>query len=109
MARPGGASCGHTLLGSTRRAAELCGVGASTGTIAANKVADIIAVGRNPLDDISALREVSLVIKDGEVVVDRLAEHRPAAREERLREEHRPRNSGRQGFPDGDNDPSKEG
>jgi imidazolonepropionase-like amidohydrolase len=76
-----GASCGHTLLGSTRRAAELCGVGASTGTIAASKAADIIAVGRNPLDDISALREVSLVIKDGEVVVDRLAEHRPAARD----------------------------
>ena len=52
---------------------------ASTGTIAAGKVADVIAVDRNPLDDISALREVSLVIKDGAVVVDRLAERRPAA------------------------------
>ena len=74
-----GASCAHTLLGSTRRAADLCGVAASTGTIAAGKVADVIAVDRNPLDDISALREVSLVIKDGAVVVDRLADRRPAA------------------------------
>jgi imidazolonepropionase-like amidohydrolase len=69
-----GASCAHTLLGSTRRAADLCGVAATSGTIAAGKVADIIAVGRNPLDDISALRDVWLVIKDGEVVVDHLAE-----------------------------------
>lgn len=68
-----GAAPAHVLLGSTRRPAELCGVAASLGTIEVGKLADLIAVERNPLDEILALRQVRLVIKEGETVVNRLS------------------------------------
>jgi imidazolonepropionase-like amidohydrolase len=38
------------------------------GTIEAEKVADLCIINGNPLDDITALRNVSLVIKDGIVL-----------------------------------------
>lgn len=46
-------------------AAELLDMSASIGTIEAEKFADIIAVDDNPLDDITALENVSIVIKGG--------------------------------------------
>ncbi len=67
-----GASAAYVLLGSTRRAAELCGVASSLGTIEVGKVADLIAVERNPLENISTLRDVKVVIKEGRVVANRL-------------------------------------
>lgn len=45
--------------------AELLEMSASIGTIEAGKFADIIAVDSNPLDDISALERVSVVIRNG--------------------------------------------
>ena len=47
-------------------AAELLGMADSLGTIAAGKLADMIALERNPLDDITALETVSVVIKAGQ-------------------------------------------
>ncbi len=67
-----GASPGQVLQGSTRRAAELCGVAGDLGTIEPGKIADLIAVTDNPLEEISALRRVALVIQEGEVVVERI-------------------------------------
>ena len=49
----------------TKTAAELLGVETSLGTIKPNKKADIIAVIKNPLNDISSLKEVSFVMKNG--------------------------------------------
>ena len=49
----------------TKTAAELLGVETSLGTIKPNKKADIIAVTKNPLNDISTLKEVSFVMKNG--------------------------------------------
>jgi imidazolonepropionase-like amidohydrolase len=46
-------------------AAELLEVSDSLGTIEAGKSADIIAVDSSPLDDITVLENVSIVIKDG--------------------------------------------
>lgn len=50
--------------------AELMGWEDRLGTIEPGKLADIIAVPRNPLDDITALEEVVFVMKGGEVVRD---------------------------------------
>jgi imidazolonepropionase-like amidohydrolase len=63
----------QALLASTRRPAELCDVEDALGTVEVGKLADLIVVEKNPLEDISALRSVQLVLKEGEVVVDRLS------------------------------------
>jgi imidazolonepropionase-like amidohydrolase len=48
--------------------ADLLGLGEETGTIAAGKLADIIAVDGNPLDDMQTLLDVRFVMKAGEVI-----------------------------------------
>jgi imidazolonepropionase-like amidohydrolase len=63
----------QALIASTRRPAELCDVEDILGSVEAGKLADLIVVEDNPLDDISALRSVKLVLKEGEIVVDRLS------------------------------------
>ncbi len=67
-----GLSPAEAIRAATSRAAELLGIGGRTGTIAAGMEADLIAVDRNPLEDIGHLQDVLLVISDGKVVVDRL-------------------------------------
>ncbi|WP_405240867.1 metal-dependent hydrolase family protein [Lentisalinibacter orientalis] len=49
----------------TLNAADLLGVEAVTGSIVEGKSADIIAVKRNPLEDIRALEDVAFVMKEG--------------------------------------------
>ncbi len=49
-------------------AAELLQMSATLGTIESGKIADIIAVDLSPLDDITVLEHVSVVIKDGRQV-----------------------------------------
>ena len=66
-----GATTWQTLLAATRNAAELCGVGADLGTVEAGKLADLIVVGGNPLDDVENLADLRLVVKEGRVVADR--------------------------------------
>ena len=46
-------------------AAELLEMSDALGTVEAGKLADIIAVDANPLEDITALQNVSVVIKEG--------------------------------------------
>ena len=48
--------------------AEFLGKGAALGTIVPGKLADILVVSANPLDDIRNTQRVALVIKDGQVV-----------------------------------------
>lgn len=67
-----GMSPAQALIASTRRPAEMCGVADSLGTVEVGKLADLIAVEQNPLNNISVLREVKLVLKEGTVVVNRL-------------------------------------
>jgi len=49
----------------TRVAAELLDMGDRIGTIEAGKLADLVAVPGNPLQDITAMERVSFVMKDG--------------------------------------------
>jgi imidazolonepropionase-like amidohydrolase len=56
------------IVAATVNAAELLGQSANLGTIEPGKLADLVAVAMNPLDDISALKSISAVIKDGKVV-----------------------------------------
>ncbi|MBI2201414.1 MAG: amidohydrolase family protein, partial [Armatimonadetes bacterium] len=55
----------EALLAATRRGAEACRVIDESGTIEPGKRADIVALAANPLEDITALRSVRLVMKDG--------------------------------------------
>jgi imidazolonepropionase-like amidohydrolase len=71
-----GMPAAQALVASTRRAAEMCGVAESLGTVEAGKLADLIAVGQNPLEKMSALRDVKLVLKEGHIVVNQLGSER---------------------------------
>ena len=58
----------QAILGSTKWAAELLHKEKDLGTVEAGKLADLILVNGNPLQDIRATRNIQLVIKDGKVV-----------------------------------------
>jgi len=73
-----GATPWQTLVAATRHGAAICGVGDELGTVETGKIADLIVVGKNPLDDINHLRELQLVIKDGAVVSDKRGTGRQA-------------------------------
>jgi imidazolonepropionase-like amidohydrolase len=47
--------------------AELFGIAPEAGTLEAGKLADLVAVRGNPLEDISVLREIDFVMKSGRV------------------------------------------
>ena len=66
-----GATTFQALQAATKNAAELCGVGPELGTVEPGKLADLIVVAKNPLADIENLRELQLVMKEGQVVADR--------------------------------------
>ena len=66
-----GATTWQTLVAATRNAAELCRVGDQLGTVEVGKLADLIVVAANPLDDMNNLRQLQLVIKNGRVVSDK--------------------------------------
>jgi len=53
----------------TKDAAEHLGAN-QLGTVAPGKLADLILVDGNPAVDISALRRLSMVIKDGEIIIN---------------------------------------
>jgi imidazolonepropionase-like amidohydrolase len=50
--------------------AALLGIGAHVGQVRPGYAADLIAVGANPLADITALRDISLVVQAGRVIRD---------------------------------------
>jgi imidazolonepropionase-like amidohydrolase len=58
----------ETIRAATIDAATLLGIDAETGEIKAGKLADIIAVPGDPLQDITALQRVAFVMKSGAVV-----------------------------------------
>ena len=66
-----GATPWQTLVAATRHGAEVCGVGAELGTVEVGKLADLIVVAGNPLEDITNVRHLQLVLKEGRVVSDK--------------------------------------
>jgi imidazolonepropionase-like amidohydrolase len=66
-----GATTWQTLQGATKHAAQLSGLGDVLGTVEAGKLADLIVVRANPLEDINNVRQLQLLLKDGRVVSDK--------------------------------------
>ena len=65
--KEGGQKPMDAIVSATSLAAESMGLGGAIGTLAAGMAADVIAVQGNPLDDITALRRVSFVMKGGKL------------------------------------------
>jgi imidazolonepropionase-like amidohydrolase len=61
----GGMSPAEAIRSATVVAAELIEMSGDLGTIEVGKIADIIAVDGNPLDDVTVLESVHTVIRDG--------------------------------------------
>lgn len=57
------------IVAATRHGAELLGVADEAGSLGPGKVADVLVVNGDPLEDLGALRAVSLVLLGGEPVV----------------------------------------
>ena len=66
-----GATPWQALVAATRHGAAVCGVSNDLGTIEVGKLADLIVVGGNPLDDIQNVRQLKLVLKEGVIVSDK--------------------------------------
>lgn len=62
-----GASPMDAILIGTRNGAELLGMERELGSVSAGKLADLVAVPGNPLEDITRLTNVRFVMKDGTV------------------------------------------
>lgn len=58
------------LYTATKRNAELAGIGDVTGSIQAGRCADFIVCARNPLEDLTVLRNLSMVVARGTVIRD---------------------------------------
>ena len=70
----------QAIQAATGWAAECCGLGNETGTIAAGKYADLLVVDGNPLDNISVLRDqerLMMVMKGGSAYLDQLPVGQP--------------------------------
>ena len=72
-----GATPWQALVAATRHGAAICGVGDELGTVEPGKIADLIVVEANPLDNIHNVRRLAMVFKDGRLVADR---RKPGAR-----------------------------
>ena len=55
----------------TRDAALMLGLHGEIGTLETGKIADIVLIDGDPLDDITDLEKVRVVIQGGRIVVDR--------------------------------------
>ncbi len=63
----------------TLNAADLLQIGDSTGAIREGKIADLVVVEGNPLEDLTVLRNPAMVIHNGKIVAanQKLAVHAP--------------------------------
>jgi len=66
-----GATPWQTLIAATKNAAAVCGAAANLGTVEVGKLADLIVVAANPLEDINNVRRLLLVLKEGRIVSDK--------------------------------------
>ncbi len=66
-----GATPMQAIKAATKGAAEACCQGAVLGTVEEGKIADLIVVGENPLEDINNLRELRMVFKEGKLVEEK--------------------------------------
>ena len=57
----------EVLVSATRVGAEVVHMQDQLGTLEVGKIADVIGLGENPLDDLEALRDIQLVMKAGKI------------------------------------------
>jgi imidazolonepropionase-like amidohydrolase len=69
-----GATPMQAIKAATFTSAEVCGVADELGTVEVGKLADLIIVGANPLENISNLRKLRMVFQGGRVVADKTLE-----------------------------------
>jgi len=62
----------EAIMAGTKNAADNLAKAGELGTIECGKLADVIAVSGDPLKNIRDTREIKLVIKDGEILVNRI-------------------------------------
>ena len=65
-----GATTWETLQAATKNGADLCGRASDLGTVEVGKIADLIVVRENPLDDVENLGNLLLVLKEGRIAAD---------------------------------------
>jgi imidazolonepropionase-like amidohydrolase len=58
------------IVAATRNAALVCRLEEDLGTLEVGKLADILVVGGNPLEDLAALENVLLVMHGGVIIRD---------------------------------------
>jgi imidazolonepropionase-like amidohydrolase len=68
------------LLIATRHGGEILGIPDMLGTLEKGKLADVLVVGGDPLQDIENLRKMRLVVADGRVLRDRVTRQDSTAR-----------------------------
>ena len=67
-----GITRGQALYAATLSNARILGVDGLTGSVEAGKQADLIILDQNPLEDLTALRQPRMVVRDGIVFTPRL-------------------------------------
>ena len=67
----GGMTPMEVIIAGTRHAAHVCNLENELGTIEPGKIADLIAVNGNPLDDLESLLKIEMVIHNGEIIKDK--------------------------------------
>jgi imidazolonepropionase-like amidohydrolase len=71
LMREAGMTSMEIIVAGTQHAAHVCNLENELGTIEPGKIADIIIVGDNPLDDLESLSDVLMVIHNGEIIADK--------------------------------------
>ena len=66
-----GATPMQAIKAATVMSALTCGVDDKLGTVEVGKIADLIIVGADPLENIDNMRQLRMVFKDGHLVVDK--------------------------------------
>ena len=56
------------IVAATRIGAEVCGAGDRLGTIEKGKLADLLVIEGDPLEDIRDLRKVAVIVQEGRIV-----------------------------------------